>query len=253
SGIAMILFFLWALPILYWGLKVCYQQLQFRLAIELLMGFVGSAIALFFAITYFGEMDITRGARYSFVYFPAIILLVGASLSAVWNQSFLEPSWFGIQTKKRLFFKRNLKLNSVIFLLMGITSCLTVSCNLGYQKYYRPDQLVSLIEQKSSVPVLIATTHTNLVQTGEMMGVAWKLRHNPLASRTSFLLAHQLKKDFSIATVTLQKNLSQRSQPLDLWLVNFHGSIELDNCLETPQNLPRINGYEYSLYHCNSK
>ncbi|MFB2978679.1 glycosyltransferase [Microseira sp. BLCC-F43] len=247
SGLVMIVFFIWALPILVRGLKVRMQQAGNRIGIQVLGGFIVSAIAIFFIITYGVGIDLTRGARYNFVYFPAVIVLVGASLAVSWRQSILEKSAY----TPRL---RGKKAVALIW-LMGLVSGLTVVCNLGYQKYYRPDLLVSLIQQQSQIPALIATTHKTHVQTGELMGIAWELKRkfgNNLAAIPQFMLAHQEYIGSNTATVMLQKTLSKMPRPLNLWLVNFHAPVELsaENCLADSQVKPSVDGYEYKLYRC---
>ncbi|MHC5829006.1 MAG: glycosyltransferase, partial [Nostoc sp.] len=126
-----------------------------------------------------------------------------------------------------------------------------VFSNLGYQKYYRPDLFVQLIQQISPVPVLIATTHKTYVHTGEMMGVAreFKLANSP--QKSLFLLAHQ-DKDPNTSTIALENTLNKLPRPFDLWLVNFHAPVAetLKTCVSDTKSLPRVNGYEYKLYHC---
>lgn len=229
SGLVMLIFAIWATPILVRGWKFQLQQPQTRLATQVLTGVVWGAIALFFILTYIFGIDITRGARYNFVYFPAVIILVGASLAACWYSS---P-----------------KAVALVW-LMGLLSAITVVCNLGYQKYYRPDLLVPIIQQNSQVPVLIATTHKTLVQTGEMMGIARELEASA-QTNTQFLLAHQ-KKDPDTSTAALENTLKQLPRPFDLWLVNFHAPIaaEVKKCLYQTKSLPFVDGYEYKLYQC---
>ena len=91
---------------------------------------------------------------------------------------------------------------------MGLMSAVTVVTNLGYQKYYRPDQLVSLIQHTSPGPVLIATTQTTAVQIADVMAIGWEFRQSQPASHSAgersqqtdlpssptFLLAHQDRK-----------------------------------------------------------
>jgi len=247
SGLGMIVFFIWALPILVRGLKVRMQQPGNPIGIQVLGGFIVSAIAIFFIITYAVGIDLTRGARYNFVYFPAVIVLVGASIAVSWRQSTLEKSAY----TPRL---RGKKAVALIW-LMGLISGLTVVWNLGYQKYYRPDLLVSLIQQESQIPALIATTHKTHVQTGEIMGIAWELKRKfgkNLAAIPQFMLAYQEYKGSNTATVTLQKTLSKMPRPLNLWLVNFYAPVELSaqNCLADSQAKPSVDGYEYQVYHC---
>lgn len=231
SGLGMLIFFIWAIPILVRGIKVQLQQPQTSLVTQVFAGVVLGAIALFFIFTYVLGIDLTRGARYNFVYFPAVMIVVGASLAICWQRA----------NKKAV----------ILIWLMGFFSAITVICNLGYQKYYRPDLLLPIIQQNSQVPVLIATTHKTLVQTGEMMGIARELKVSGSQTPTQFLLAHQ-EKDPNTSTVVLENTLKHLPRPVDLWLVNFHAPIaaEVQKCLPETKSLPAVNGYDYKIYHC---
>ncbi|MEH2382320.1 MAG: glycosyltransferase [Nostoc sp.] len=251
SGLVMLIFFIWAVPILVTGIKIQLQHPESRMMIQVLAGVVISAIALFFIFTYFLGIDLTRGARYNFVYFPAVIVLLGASLAVCWHppkelipkeQGIKETGRWGINGKKAV----------MLIWLMGFVSAVTVFCNLGYQKYYRPDLFVQLIQQISPVPVLIATTQKTHVHTGEMMGVAreFKLTNSP--QKLLFLLAHQEQYP-ETSTIALENTLNKLPRPFDLWLVNFHAPVAetVKTCvMSDTQSLPRVNGYEYELYHC---
>jgi len=290
SGAVMLVFFLWVIPILYRGLKAQFRQPDTRLATSVLGGFVLGAIALFFGITYFLGIDLTRGARYNFVYFPAVTVLLAAAIAVTWNASEAVNSKLSLakeapplkNTKLSLPFTPDFshlitrgKRSVAIIWLMSLLSGITVVSNLGYQKYYRPDLLVPAIQQASAVPVLIATTHNTLVQTGEMMGIAWEFKRaadsKKLSLNPKFLLAHQdqdrcvsesvaLARDANVqgkacrASTTLQKSLAQLPRPLDLWLVNFKAPVEPDapNCFaeDASQYQTSVNGYSSRLYHC---
>jgi len=230
SGFVMLIFFLWALPQLYRGIKVKLTQPKTRLMTWVFVGIACSAIALFFFFTYVFGIDLTRGARYNFVYFPAVMILVGASLAVCWQ----TPH----QQGKRAV---------ALIWLMGLLSAITVVCNLGYQKYYRPDLMVEIIQNNTlHSPILIATTHKTHVQIGEMMGIG---REFKLAGVNTprFLLARETNE----ATATLQQTLNNFPRPLDLWLINFHAPVKVDSCIAEPQALPYVNGYNYQLYRCN--
>lgn len=242
SGLVMLIFFIWAVPILIRGIKFQLQKPEIGSITQVFVAVVLGAIAFFFFFTYFLGIDLTRGARYSFVYFPAVIILVGASL-AVCYQNPNIGKW-GITGKQAV----------MLIWVMGLISAISVTFNLGYRKYYRPDLFLPVIEQNSSVPVLIATTHKSLVQTGEMMGIAWELKFSGLQTNienTQFLLAHQAQNP-NTSTVALEKTIKELPRPFDLWLVNFHAPIsqEVEKCLLDDQKLPVIYGYDYKLYHC---
>lgn len=284
SGFVMLIFFIWALPLLYRGIKVQIEQPETGLFTRVLGGFVLGAIAIFFAITYFLGVDLTRGARYSFVYFPAVIVLLGAALAIHWNAN-QEGDWKKFPASERqsvlaasstVPFKTRGKLAVVVIWIVGLLSGITVVSNLGYQKYYRPDLLIPVMQKASSVPMLIATTHNTLVQTGEMMGIAWEFQRSadvwPLRSQPRFLLAHQEQQECVSdriqgvagsdraqgtscrASITLRNAIAQLPRPLDLWLVNFKAPIvpEPPNCFaeDTSQYQTSVNGYTARLYHC---
>lgn len=242
SGLVMLIFLIWATPILIRGFKFQLQQPETRSITQLFTGVVVGAIALFFVFTYFFGIDLTRGARYNFVYFPAVMVLVAASLAVIWD------------TPKEITENRRItgKQAVMVIWLVGFVSAVTVSCNLGYQKYYRPDLFVQLIPQISQAPVLIATTQTTHVHIGEMMGIAreWKMQ-NVKFPPLRFLLAHQDKNPHT-STTTVQNILKDFPRPLDLWLVNFQATApeEVKNCVAETKSLPAINGYEYKIYHC---
>ncbi len=244
SGAAMLVFFIFAMPIIYRGIKALLDQPEQRSGLESLAGFVLGAIALFFGITYILGTDLTRGARYNFVYFPAVPILIAAALI------------LGQQTTPT-----NLKWRRIgIIWIVGLLSGITVVNNLGYQKYYRPDLLLPIIQRASKVPVVIATTHNTLVQTGEMMGLAWEFKRTTNSSKSApqFLLAHQnqdlCEGTTCAASQTLQQTIAQLPKPLDLWLVNFKAPTQPEptNCFaeDTSQYQTSVNGYSARLYHC---
>ena len=239
SGLVMLIFFIWATPILVRGLKVQLQQPETASITQVLSGVVLGAIVLFFIFTYFLGIDLTRGARYSFVYFPAVIILLGASLAVCYQNS--DIGKWGITGKKAV----------ILIWVMGLISAITVTSNLGYRKYFRPDLLVPLIAQNSPIPVLIATTHKTLIETGIMMGIGWELKFSGSQVNTQFLLAHQ-DQDPNTSTKSLDKTLKELPRPFDLWLVNFQAPIaeEVKKCAPDTQSLPAINGYSYKIYHC---
>ncbi|MBR8840547.1 MAG: glycosyltransferase [Stigonema ocellatum SAG 48.90 = DSM 106950] len=233
SGLAMLGFFVWLLPILKRGIVTYLKQPTTSLMTQMFAVLVIGAIALFFFFTYVLGIDLTRGARYYFVYFPSVIVLLGVSLAICWD----TPT--------------NGKKSVAIILSMGFISGLIVVYNLGYPKYYRPDLLVPLMQKVSHSPVLIATTHKTHVQTGEMMGLARVFKLSGSPATPLFLLAHQ-DKNPNTSTVALKRTLTQLPRPLDVWLVNFHAPMELNGCVANPQSFPPVNGYEYQIYHCQT-
>lgn len=274
AGAVMIVVFLWMLPLLWRGFRQQWQGISEQAVLQGLTGFVLGAIALFFIITYGFGTDLTRGARYSFVYFPGVIMLLACSLAACWQRSM---PWVQREASKRNSDKldttnpgkwhaiansilRGYGKYAVIALwLVGLAGGLTVSNNLGYRKYYRPEQLINQIQQRSEVPVVIATTQSTLVHIGEMMGIAWQIK--PASAEPTiaprFLLAHENAlpcEENCQATDVLESTVANLAEPTDLWLVNFDAPVELANqCVldDTPPQI--IYGYRYQLYHCRKE
>lgn len=242
AGIAMLIYLIWAVPILYRGWQENLASSQTHFSTWVLSGIIGIAIAQFFIFTYVFGIDLTRGARYNFVYFPAVIVLVGASLAVCWSKPQVNIYNWKITGKMAV----------VLILLVANLSAITVIGNLGYQKYYRPDLFADIINQTSQVPVLITTTQKTHVHIGEMMGIAreFKLKY-PNSPQTQFLLTHQ-DTNPQTSTIALQTALEQLSRPLDVWVVNFFADLpdNLQTCQLDRSRLPDVDGYEYKLYRC---
>jgi len=269
SAIAMTIFFILVLPILFSAFKNSLTTPDTRLGTVIFGGFVLGAIFLFFSFAYILGIDLTRGARYNFVYFPGVILLLGATLAVIFNTPTAKSQWFNLRAievpgKKAV----------VLILAMGFFSGVTVNSNLGYRKYYKPDLLIPVIRELSKVPVLIATTQKTHVEIGELMGIGWEWERSSATDFVAdvtdvtdvrkkeevkafdsplFLLANQRRDGPEIAAGTLDKTLSQLERPLDLWLVNFRLPVNLEaqKCQVESRELPAVDGYEYQVYHCS--
>ncbi|MEG4324587.1 glycosyltransferase family 39 protein [Microcoleus sp. herbarium5] len=275
SAIVMTIFFILVLPILFSAFKNSLTTPDTRLGTVIFGGFVLGAIFLFFSFAYILGIDLTRGARYNFVYFPGVILLLGATLAVIFNTPTVKSQSFNLRAievpgKKAV----------LLILVMGFFSGVTVNSNLGYRKYYKPDLLIPIIRELSKVPVLIATTQKTHVEIGELMGIGWewermkkeegrrkkeegrgkreegKGKEEDVKAFDSplFLLANQRREGPEIAAGTLDKTLSQLERPLDLWLVNFRAPVNLESqkCQVESREMPAVDGYEYQVYHCSS-
>lgn len=274
AGAAMIVVFLWMVPLLWRGFRQQWQHIPEQAVLQGFTGFVLGAIALFFIITYGFGADLTRGARYSFVYFPGVIMLLACSLAACWQRSVPwrqreERKPNGAESGKAELGKKDAIATSILrgygkyaviaLWLVGLAGGLTVSNNLGYRKYYRPEQLINQIQQLSDAPVVIATTQSTLVHIGEMMGVAWQIEPEAVATELEprFLLAHEDAlpcEENCQATNVLESTVANLAEPTDLWLVNFDAPVDLaDQCVldDAPPNI--IYGYRYQLYHCREE
>ncbi|MBF2083879.1 glycosyltransferase family 39 protein [Thermoleptolyngbya sp. C42_A2020_037] len=261
AAVVMIAFLIWFVPLLIYSLKTLLKNPQTRWAVVLLGGLVLGGIAVMTLITYGLGRDVTRGARYNFIYFPAVVALLGAALATLWNRgrlldlATLPRPW----TSRRWYaprhqFPKTGKTAVLGILFLGFLSALSVAVNLGYEKYYRPEQLAAQMRKYTEAPILVATDHQTHVQTGEMMGIAREFLLAPDASPYTlpqFVLAHGEKNTLTPAA-TLNQVLSQVPRPFDLWLVNWHASENVNQPDCTAQEIRKIwiNGYSYDLYRC---
>ena len=244
SAILMLIFFVWVTPMLDRGIAIQLRQ-PHQIETMAIVIFTISAIGLYLLLPWLTGVDITRGARYHFVYFPGIIMLVGLGLASCWRSKPSIAKWVsGTRAVK-------------IVLLMGLISSAIVAGNYGYHKYYRTEQIVPMIQQSAPIPVLIATTHNSLIQVGEMMGLAWELKQaDPIerVTTTKFLLANQSQKFCNqdcAATKLLRQTVDRLAGSSDLWLVNFYAPISLPStCGRDKKFTKGVYGYKYQLYHC---
>lgn len=273
SGVSLLIFIFWALPILWRGLRTQQAQQPDRLATQVLGGFTLGAIAVFFGFTYGLNTDLTSASRYSFVYFPAVIALVGASLAICWNAPPGTHSATASQPRMLRLLRIGGKKAVVLIWLVGLISGLTVVWDLGYQKTHRPELVVQTIQEVSQAPVLIAIAHKTHGQTGRMMGLAWEFNRRNSGRETlspadslkggfrrdrpgaparwpyQFLLAHQ-DQDPQTAINVLQQALGELPRPLDLWLVNFPVWVEPSPDCAVQAGRGQVDGYDFQLYHC---
>ncbi|NES43478.1 MAG: hypothetical protein F6K20_19450 [Moorea sp. SIO2C4] len=86
SGIVTLILVVWIVSHLRYGLKL--QQLDHHnhSVITILREYVLAAIGLCLVLTWGFGIDLSTAPRFHFVYFPAVMLLVAASLGGCWNQ-----------------------------------------------------------------------------------------------------------------------------------------------------------------------
>jgi uncharacterized membrane protein len=260
SGLAMLGYFIWLTPVVWRGIEQSLQGEKAPSAVLLITTLI-FLIIIYLAITYIAGLDITRGARYSFNFWPLLMLIFGLSLAENYEINSIK------QVNKSIKCSSSNKLNwwkisrqgiylPIVILTVGIFSALTITYNLGYRKYYHPGQFLALLaENPVSETRWIVTTHQSLVQVGELLGLAVEAqRHFPdLAPQLRFVFLPQQKLQDPAATAQLQTLLKESRQSVDLWLVNYFAPVDFPQCqLDTtpPEN---IFGYSYQRFTCPGK
>jgi uncharacterized membrane protein len=227
-----------AIAVLVGGGTTQLRQTQSRLPMFVFGGAAIACLVLMLGLTYIGGRDLTLAPRFSFVYFPALVVFLAACLAGV----------------------RDAQRNRVLVFMAAIAGlgCLTVVGNVGYLQTHRSDRMAGLIAQHSEAPVLIATTHRHHGHTGRIMGLAWELhQHDTLKPGwivpPHFLLAHKSEDPTHTPdpTTILKQAIVQLPRPLDVWAVNFRADIDIDElqCKRRKLNVA-IEDYQYRLYRC---
>lgn len=201
SVVALLVLSLATLVLLSRGWIILWKTADNRLPLFSLGGFVAAAIALFLGITYVLQRDVTSAFRYNFVYFPAVVVLMGGAIAHYWRQ---QRQWI-----------------VALIIVLSCLGALTVVNNLGYQKTHRPDLVVEAMQTEPQGNVLVAIAHRSHGQTGRLMGIAHDWQRHPTPNTTvRFLLASQTSEPNAVIT-SLQRALEEQPRPFDLWLINM--------------------------------
>ncbi|NEO56496.1 MAG: hypothetical protein F6K54_27505 [Okeania sp. SIO3B5] len=84
SGVTLLIMLVWVAPGLWQGGKAQMNDIDNRFSFQVFVGFFVGAIALFLLIIYGMGKDLSLAARYHFVYFPIVIILLAAILGKCW-------------------------------------------------------------------------------------------------------------------------------------------------------------------------
>jgi uncharacterized membrane protein len=252
AGVGLLALVGWSFPKFYRGLRRGLRQTEWRLPLIILGGMVLGAIAIFLASAYLLNLDLTLGFRYTFVYYPAVIVLVAAAMANLEYRSTLRPT----QGFRRW---QQAKAGFVATVLVwGLVGSLLVVNDLGFRKTHQPDQVVRWMDDEPSNATLLAMAHRTHSQTGRMMGVALEWRKQlPDVPEPEILLASHTSDNPNQAILTLQQTLQTHARPFDLWLVNFApvSDEQLRNVLkeercEVDSKRRRAEGYSFRRYSC---
>jgi uncharacterized membrane protein len=251
SGIVMFIVLLLLLAAVIKGIKAQTAALPSRSALVILGGFWLSAIAIFLAIIYGYGKDLSKAARYHFVYFPVFLALVAAALAIEWQKRKTDL------TSRLIWLKLTGKPIVIIILLMGLLGSITVVTNYGYRKSKQADLLANQIQITSSVPVLVATNYQSHAELRTLMAlgiefIRLKARSQKAIAAPQFLILQNKFYRTNNTFLTLKNSLEKLSRPLDLWAIDLEidrPALESLNCHLDERSFSRY-GYHYWLSHC---
>ncbi|MGL5794562.1 MAG: glycosyltransferase family 39 protein, partial [Waterburya sp.] len=116
SGLVLLAILIWLIPILIRGWRSQFLNLNSRLPMVLFTSYFFGSLFLILLVIYGVGKDMSLAARYHFLYFPVLLLLVAASLAAVFRGKFSFYNQFSIAKVVYSIFVNRL---IVLFLLVG--------------------------------------------------------------------------------------------------------------------------------------
>jgi len=251
----LLLYAPWLLRQLRLGLQFQWTQPSLRPGLLAIGGFFAMANLLFFLICYGVGFDITRGHRYSFVYFPSIIILAGAGLA---------PFWQGFAQVKLPFIKQFIRGRTFVatVLFLGFLGTQVIVNDLSHLKFYKANRLVDFIQQNSTLPVVIAVDSTISAQPtvigNEIVSVAWEVKrqldadptNRELVSEPQFVIAERNLVTNSDPRIQLIESIKGLPRPFDLWVLNMDPSLDSEQCLQPSDNSGTMGSHRYTHYIC---
>ncbi len=223
----------WLLPIFFRGGRLLKTSPEGREGLIIMGGFVIAVLGLFAIICYGYGADITRGLRYTFTYYPALVVIVGGIFSVYWSaRSPQDPLNATVP-----LIRKTLSGRQVVQMawLASLVSALLVVNNLAFPKFYAPDRLVSFVQANSSHPVLFVSTEKIFEEPtvigAKFLSIAWEIkRHFPPENPESgwqrppqFLV---LKEGYGIETPiakSFETQIQQLSETRDVWIIRPNG------------------------------
>jgi len=259
SSLGVLALVIFSLPWLVQAGRGLWQTTDGRRGLVAIGGFL-LAMGLLFALVCYGYgADISRGYRYHFVYYPAVVVLLAGLLAVYWpgmpgqGMAAVKPPWGA-----RYISGRRLVQGLWIVSLIG---ALLVVSNWAFPKFYRPDRFIPYVQQHSQYPVVFATTTLvsddyPTVWAIEPMSIGWEFhRHFAAATgsqaweRPPQFLVMPAGEDIKTPLLEqLATGLAAAPRPLDLWMAYYHGDLSALGC----EQVGRTNkgNYRQSHYRC---
>ena len=244
-GLVMVLFSIWTAWHVFRGLKQLWRTPKTHLSTLTLGSFILCVLLEFFAIVYLLGKDITVAPRYSFVYYPGICALIGASLGRELENKMLK----NYQRKLWLFFA-----------FSALSSILVVS-NLVFQKPFEPQQVAQKMNQEPAVPLMVIMGYKDYQDVALGLSFALALNKERSDSTSKFAFFKPLP-GYDFIWEKLSRLPSPATSKLNLWVVapglrrrHYPHHLALSDqlsCTLDPTQHYRI-GVPYQLYRCQKE
>lgn len=220
---------------------------------------------VFLGICYGAGFDITRGHRYSFVFYPSIIILIGAALAPLW------PNWRANTEKfsqvklpylKRFISGRNFVLT---VLIVGFLGAQTIVLDRSHLKFYKADRFVDFMQAESVYPVIVGAQTVVGDQPSvlgiELISAAWEVSRqlsmnkdgeaSPWVETPRFILAERNLINDSNPIATIEALVLETPRPFELWTLGIVPILKKEGCSDPIRG--NKGSFSYSHYICDTE
>jgi len=221
---------------------------------------------VFLAICYGAGFDITRGHRYSFVFYPSIVILAGAALAPFWD------GWVNKSADAQQFSQVKLPyLNRYIsgrtfvltVLFIGFLGAQTIVLDRSHLKFYKADRFVDFMQAESVHPVIVGAQTVVGDQPSvlgiELISAAWEVQRqlsmkkdgetSPWVSQPRFILAELNLITGSDPIDTIESLVLETPRPFDLWTLGIVPILKKEGCSDPMRG--NKGSFAYSHYICD--
>ena len=240
SAVVIAAVVIYSLPKLIYGEN--YKSLWLGSSSRLIFStYLVGAIVLFLILIYGLNKDISTAARYHFVYFPVLILLLASLLAKCWQQ----------QTDKKAV---------ILLIIMGCLGSLTVINDYGFQKSRHSNALAAFVRANSLYPAVVAMRYETNSEVRELMGIAYAFQTKSTDNFTppQFLLNRLMVDGKDMGLFNLDRALDNQPRPLEFWAINLavgESDMNLIQCYKNEDiDLSSVqSGYRDRLYTCQQR
>jgi uncharacterized membrane protein len=238
-GLALLAYLATWAPTLWRMGKGVWQQSNGQVGLYISGGFLLAIMGVYAGICYGYGADITRGLRYAFPYYPAVIVLGAGIVANRWSSSTTAAGVVRLWGRWPLTSRRWVQ---GFITVMGLCALL-VSSNLAIPKVYGPERFVPFVQAHSQHPVVLATVEP-LYEPGRVIGIeflsiVWELhRHfHPDNPEGGWLTPPQfLAMGLDPAQTEppfdqrLGTALALQTRPFDFWILHSQPDLSTYGC-----------------------
>ncbi len=246
SGITILVVLIWAVPILIKQWRSLWLNSNTRSPMIIVSGYLFGCLLVFLLLIYGMGKDVSLAARYHFVYFPGLILLIAVTLASCCRAFSSKSASIRLATDENRVV--------VLLLILGLLGSLTVINDFGFQKSRQSDRLAAFIQQ-NSLPTVVAMTHKTHSELREMvaLGLSFQRLNLRNESGTTKYTQFILVSNNADAVDNLNNIIAQQPKPLALFGVNLDlgdESLQQLGCSRDKAVDLKDSGYRDRFYLC---